>query len=570
MSSSKSPSYVGAGSTDFTVAEAIAIVENKAEIVNHATTAERFAQLSGTTVVNANTSNDTGKYSAFEYAQGTSSGTGGSAKDFAIKIDGGVHGDTSSHSAKAWAIGGTGVTNTGSKGASKEWATTTGSTVDTSEYSAKEYAVGTAVPAGSAKDWAIQAEDSAVTGSNYSALHHASKAAASATAASSSQSAAATSATTAETAKNAVETIFDNFDDRFLGTKTSDPSADNDGNSLSVGAMYYNSSAGSVRFYNGSAWDNPSGSASTYANQASASATSAATSATNAASSASVSSSSATASATSANSSSTSATASASSATAAASSATSAAASYDAFDDRYLGSKSSDPGTDNDGNTLIDGALYWNTTNNILKVYDLGNTSWVQTVPSSANQNHINTLTTGYDGTTSTSGTTLNMALVNTVSTNVGNVFLVGNNISNVNTVAGISSNVTAVANDATDIGAVAGKATEIGLLGTSAMATASSGHLALLGTDAMANPTTGKLKLVVDNLAGINAFLERYRIASSAPSSNNDEGDLYYNTNTNNLYYYDGSAWQSMGITLAQAQTEANNSSVAMSIALG
>jgi hypothetical protein len=51
-----------------------------------------------------------------------------------------------------------------------------------------------------------------------------------------------------------------------------------------------------------------------------------------------------------------------------------------------------------------------------------------------------------------------------------------------VTTVAGISANVTAVAGDATDIGVVAGKATEIGLLGTSAMATASTGHLARLG----------------------------------------------------------------------------------------
>jgi hypothetical protein len=50
------------------------------------------------------------------------------------------------------------------------------------------------------------------------------------------------------------------------------------------------------------------------------------------------------------------------SATAAATSATNAAASYDEFDDRYLGSKSSNPTVDNDGNALITGALYFNTT----------------------------------------------------------------------------------------------------------------------------------------------------------------------------------------------------------------
>ena len=64
-----------------------------------------------------------------------------------------------------------------------------------------------------------------------------------------------------------------------------------------------------------------------------------------------------------------SATASANSATAAATSATEAAASADAFDDVYLGSKSSDPTTDNDGDALAAGMLYYNTASNIMRVY---------------------------------------------------------------------------------------------------------------------------------------------------------------------------------------------------------
>jgi hypothetical protein len=105
-------------------------------------------------------------------------------------------------------------------------------------------------------------------------------------------------------------------------------------------------------------------------------AVSAATSATNAATSATASASSATSSASSASSASTqasnassSATAAASSATAAAASATSAANSADAFDDVYLGSKSSDPSTDNDGDALAAGMLYFNTTDDVLRVY---------------------------------------------------------------------------------------------------------------------------------------------------------------------------------------------------------
>ena len=53
---------------------------------------------------------------------------------------------------------------------------------------------------------------------------------------------------------------------------------------------------------------------------------------------------------------------------------------YDTFDDRFLGAKVSDPTVDNDGNALLDGAMYFDTTTNALKIYDQGNTQWV-TIP---------------------------------------------------------------------------------------------------------------------------------------------------------------------------------------------
>ena len=46
-------------------------------------------------------------------------------------------------------------------------------------------------------------------------------------------------------------------------------------------------------------------------------------------------------------------------------------------------------------------------------------------------------------------------------------------------------------------------------------------------------------------NITNVNTFANVYRIASSAPSSNNDDGDLYYNTSDNKLYVYNGSAWE-------------------------
>ena len=73
--------------------------------------------------------------------------------------------------------------------------------------------------------------------------------------------------------------------------------------------------------------------------------------------------------ATSASNASTSASNAAASASAASTSASNAAASYDAFDDRYLGAKSSAPSLDNDGDALVTGALYFNTTSNTMFVW---------------------------------------------------------------------------------------------------------------------------------------------------------------------------------------------------------
>jgi hypothetical protein len=56
-------------------------------------------------------------------------------------------------------------------------------------------------------------------------------------------------------------------------------------------------------------------------------------------------------------------------AAAAAASATAAAASYDSFDDRYLGAKSSAPSVDNDGNALVTGALYFNSVTSVMQVW---------------------------------------------------------------------------------------------------------------------------------------------------------------------------------------------------------
>jgi len=89
----------------------------------------------------------------------------------------------------------------------------------------------------------------------------ASNAASSASAASTSASNAAGSATSAQNAQTAAESArdatlaaYDSFDDRYLGTKTSNPTLDNDGNPLVAGALYFNSVDGVMKLYNGTTW----------------------------------------------------------------------------------------------------------------------------------------------------------------------------------------------------------------------------------------------------------------------------------------------------------------------------
>lgn len=137
-----------------------------------------------------------------------------------------------------------------------------------------------------AQNWANTPEDTLVPEGDqvddYSALHQAAKAAGSASSAASSASAASTSeanaaasessastsetnaansasaASTSETnaaaAEAAAESLYDDFDDRYLGPKSSNPSTDNDGNALKVGALYFNTVSGDMRVWDGSQW----------------------------------------------------------------------------------------------------------------------------------------------------------------------------------------------------------------------------------------------------------------------------------------------------------------------------
>ena len=94
----------------------------------------------------------------------------------------------------------------------------------------------------------------------------------------------------------------------------------------------------------------------------------------------------------------------------------------------------------------------------------------------------------------------------NTITVKDSNISLVAGNIANVNLVGGDITNVNNVAGSLTNIGTVA------------------------------------------SNLAGVNSFGERYRIASSAPTSSLDVGDLYFDTTQNELKVYKSSGWAAAG----------------------
>jgi len=356
-------------------------------------------------------------------------------------------------------------------------------------------------------------------------------------------------------------------------------------------------------------------SATTASNNAASSATASANSATAAANSATAAATSATSAASSATTATTKATqadtaktAAETAKTAAETAKTAAETALDSFDDRYLGAKSSNPTLDNDGNALIDGALYFNTTVNRMRVYDLGNTTWLEVTITGSDLTNTNTVAGAISNVNAVGGNISNVnavasnssninavnsnssnintvagaaSAINTVSGSIANVNTVGGGIANVNTVAAeinnnklqtVANNINAVVTAANDlneatseIDTVANAITNVDNVGNNianvnTVAGALSNINAVAGNASNINTVGGAIanvnnvgnnianvNTVATGLAGVNAFAERYRVGTTNPTTDLDNGDLFYNTNLGKLLVYNAtaSAWE-------------------------
>ena len=136
----------------------------------------------------------------------------------------------------------------------------------------------------------------------------------------------------------------------------------------------------------------------------------------------------------------------------------------------------------------------------------------------------MNTLAAISSDITSAAGVSANITTVAGISANTTTVAGIS---ANVTTVAGISSDVTAVAGNNTDITTVAGISSNV---------TSVAGSITNVNT-------------VASNLSSINDFADKYRVGTTDPTTDNDEGDLFYNTTSNTLKIFNGSAFEA-GVT--------------------
>ena len=164
-----------------------------------------------------------------------------------------------------------------------------------------------------------------------------------------------------------------------------------------------------------------------------------------------------------------------------------------------------------------------------------GNATNINSV--AGNATNINTVASDSVNIGTVAGISANVSTVAGLSSSVSTLALISSDIT---TVAGISANVTTVAGDTANISTIATNLNGTNTIGTVA------------GSISNVNSVGGAIadvSTVASNLTDVQAFANTYRIGATDPTTSLDEGDLFYNTTSNTLKVYTGSAWE-QGVT--------------------
>jgi len=377
------------------------------------------------------------------------------------------------------------------------------------------------------------------------------------TASATSETAAAGSAASAASDLASVQAIFDQFDDRYLGAYATDPTTDNDGNSLAAGTVYWNTTDSVLKFYNGAAWEAPSASAATSAANALASEQASATSASNASSSE-------TASALSASAALASETATATSeANAASSEATASTAASAALASETAAATSETNAASSASSSLTSANASAASASAALASETASATSATASATSETNAASSalaasNSETSAAASSTS-AGNSATAALTSetaaaTSETNAASSALDSANSATASATSASNSNTSALASASS---ASAASASETAASGSASAASSSASAAATSETNAAASEAnastseTNAASSAASAAASYDSFDDRYLGAkASAPAVDNDGnalllGALYWNTTSNNMYVWEGSLWK-------------------------
>jgi len=255
---------VPASSGSYWVGTSAAAAASATAAASSATAAATSATNAATSATNAGNSATAAASSATSAASSATTATTKASEAATSATNAATSETNAGNSATAAATSATNAGNSATAAASSATAAATsetnaGNSATAAATSATNAASSATAAASSATTATTKASEAATSATNAAtsetnAGNSATAAATSATNAATSATAAAGSATSAAASATAAAASFDQFDDIYLGAKSSAPTVDNDGNALQAGALYFNTTSNTMFVYTGSAW----------------------------------------------------------------------------------------------------------------------------------------------------------------------------------------------------------------------------------------------------------------------------------------------------------------------------